>query len=239
MNNKGKTSLRCVKVLVEHEVRKKLMIGTALIPLVIVIVSCAGSMEALEPDTTPEPVTLPVLNPGQAPEAEKMANQGIILEPAQTIIPAAVPMAFQFTDLVVDPNEVEPGESFLVTANLVNNGASAGSYLAELRVNEVTKFTQEINLAAGEVIELRVIGRELTPGIYQINLGSLSKELVVREPDELLILSGDPNIPQTESPPDSSGCCGNGSSGQGGCGCGSSGTSAPDPARRGGCGCGR
>lgn len=236
--NKGKTSLRYVKILVKHRVRKKLMIGAALIPLAIVIVSCAGSMGALERDTTPEPAALPALNPGQAPEPAKMASQEIILEPAPTIIPAATPATLQFSDLAVDPTEVEAGESFLVVANLVNNGASAGSYMVELRVNGITKFTREISLAVGEVTELRVVGSELTPGTYQISLGGLSRQLVVREPAGLLILSGDPDIPQAEAPPDSSGCCGNGSSGQGGCGCGSSGTSAPAPARVGGCGCG-
>jgi hypothetical protein len=236
--NKGKTSLRYVKILVKHGVRKKLMIGAALIPLAIVIASCAGSVEALERDTAPEPATLPALNPGQAPEPVKTAGQEIILEPAPMIIPAATSATFRFTDLVVDPTEVEPGKSFLVTANLVNDGASAGSYLAELRVNEITKFTREISLAAGEVAELRVVGRELTPGTYQINLGGLSRQLVVREPAELLILSGDPDIPQTEAPPDSLGCCGSGSSGQGGCGCGTSGTSVSAPAGGGGCGCG-
>jgi hypothetical protein len=236
--NKGKTSLRYVKILVKHRVRKKLMIGAALIPLAIVIASCAGSMGALERDTALEPAALPALNPGQASEPATTASQEIILEPAPTLIPAATPATFRFTDLVVKPTEVEPGESFLVVANLANNGASAGSYLAELRVNGTTTFTQEISLGAGEVAELSAVGNELTPGTYQISLGGLSRQLGVREPAGLLILSGDPDIPETEAPPDSSGCCGNGSSGQGGCGCGSSGTSAPAPVGGGGCGCG-
>jgi hypothetical protein len=195
-------------------------------------------MGALELDTALEPAALPALNPGQAPEPANTASQEIILEPAPTIIPAATSATFRFTDLAVDPTEVEPGESFLVVANLVNNSASADSYMAELRVNGITKFTQEISLAAGEVAELSVVGSELTLGTYQISLGGLSRQLVVREPAGLLILSGEPDIPQTESPPDSSGCCGNGSSGQGGCGCDRSGTSVPAPAREGGCGCG-
>ncbi|MFC1938622.1 hypothetical protein ACFLWM_00495 [Chloroflexota bacterium] len=234
--NREKTSLRYVKILVKHGVRKKLMIGAALIPLAMVIASCAGSMEALERDTAPELAPLPALNPGQAPETARTASQEIILEPAPTIIPAATPATFRFTDLVIDPTEVEPGESFLVVANLVNNGASAGGYMAELRVNEITRFTREVSLAAGETVELRVVGRELTPGTYQINLGDLNRQLVVCEPAELLILSGaDYDIPQPEAPQDSSGCCGSGSSVQGGCGCGSG---ASAPASRSGCGCG-
>ena len=167
-------------------------------------------------------------------------------ESASTLILATTPTTFQITDLKINPAEVNPGEEFLITANLANAGDFDATQTIELTVNNSPRLVTEVTMPAGETGEFRVVGREPLSGTYIVNLGDLTAQFVVRGSAETLILSSpDPETAAILSSPDpetaapdqntSSGCggCGGGSSGssQGGCsGCGSSSSS------QGGCG---
>ena len=217
--------------------RKRIVIGAALISLVLISVSCAMPKTTAEPDSIPEQT--PLLAPNLEPA----------LEPVQTTIPESAPTltptTFQITDLEIDPAEVSPEESFLVTANLTNTGDFEDTYTVELRVNNTAKLVTEVTMSAGETAVLRVFGHEEVPGTYILDLNGVTEQFVVRELAATLILSSpDPGttVPDQDT---GSGCggCGGGSSGssQGGCGgCGSSSSSQSSDrsSSQGGCGCG-
>ena len=116
-----------------------------------------GMPENPEVPAVREPPSLPKLNPNiLSPNSSKtISDTGKII---------STPTTFKFTDFIVEPPEVDPGEKFLVLAYLANTGNSAVSYEMELEVNESVKFTKEVYLAAGEVAELQVSGNEYTPG---------------------------------------------------------------------------
>ena len=216
--------------------RKRIVIGAALISLVLISVSCAMPKTTAEPDSIPEQI--PLLAPNLEPAPEPV--QTTILEPAPTLTPTT----FQISDLEIDPAEVNPGESFLVTANLTNTGDSEDSYTVELRVNNTAKLVTEVTMSAGETAVLRVFGHEEVPGTYILDLNGVTEQFVVRELAATLILSSpDPGTTVPDQDTSSGSCCGGGSSGssQGGCGgCGSSSSSQSSDrsSSQGGCGCG-
>ena len=211
------------------------------VALTLSLVACAGSLPTLEIAALPEvvPATLPnpELNP---PAAPAIAPGDYALATESTA------GAFQVTDLEVYPPEVNPGEQILITANIVNTDDFEANYAVELKINEVVKFTTEVTLPAGDTGELQVVGREAVPGTYTISLGGLTRQLVVRElagpqNEGEAILLGSPEPENTVPEQSAGGCCGSGSTGQSGCGCG--GSISPSggsggSSSRGGCGCG-
>lgn len=136
---------------------KKMMIMALLIALVVFATSCNEMPENPEVPAVSEPPSLPKVNPNIL-----FANSGRTISDTGKII--STPTTFKFTDLIVEPPEVDPGEKFLILAHLANTGNSAGSYEMKLEVNGSVKFTKEVYLAAGEVVELQVSGNEYTPG---------------------------------------------------------------------------
>jgi len=206
---------------------KKMIIMTLLIALVVFAASCNGMPENPEVPAVSEAPSLPKVNPNiLSPNSSRtISDTGKII---------STPTTFQFTDFIVEPAKVDPGEKFLVLAHLANTGNSAGSYAMKLEVNGSVKFTKEVHLAAGETAELQMSGHEYNPGVYELSVGSLKQQLVVREPSDTLILSSSepPNPPETV--PKSSTCCDDNSTYQGGCGCAGSASISTSP---GGCGC--
>lgn len=241
---------RIVSDLIPNIARQRVIVlcTSSVLILTVSLVACVSPTSIAEPDSIPEQILLSDTNPEPAPEPV----QTTILEPAPTLTPTT----FQITDLEIDPAEVNPGESFLVTANLTNTGDFEDTYTVELRVNNTAKLVTEVTMPAGETAVLRVFGHEEVPGTYILDLNGVTEQFVVRELAATLILSSpDPGTAVILSSPDpgttvpdqdtSSGCggCGGGSSGssQGGCsGCGSSSSSqsSGSSSSQGGCGCG-
>ena len=204
--------------------RKKIGIGAALVSLILIFTACANSAP---PTPAPNPEPAPALVGTETPE--------LTSESASTLILATTPTTFQITDLKINPAEVNPGEEFLITANLVNAGDFDATQTIELTVNNSPRLVTEVTMPAGETGEFRVVGREPLPGTYIVNLGDLTAQFVVRGSAETLILSSpDPEtaVPdQNTSSGCGGGCGGSSGSSQGGCsGCGSSSSS------QGGCG---
>ena len=230
---------RIVSDLIPNIVRQRVIVlcTSSVLILTVSLVACVSPTSIVEPDSIPEQILLSDINPEPAPEPV----QTTILEPAPTLTPTT----FQITDLEIDPAEVNPGESFLVTANLTNTGDFEDTYTVELRVNNTAKLVTEVTMPAGETAVLRVFGHEEVPGTYILDLNGVTEQFVVRGLAATLILSSpDPGttVPDQDT---SSGCggCGGGSSGssQGGCGgCGSSSSSQSSDrsSSQGGCGCG-
>jgi hypothetical protein len=223
-------------------VRKELLIGLVLIPLILIIVSCTGSVEAVEPTAISDLALLPVLKPEPAPEPVQTTSQeqDVLLGSKPLTILETMPTYLQITDLKISPTEVNPGEKILVTANMLNTADIEANYTLELKVNGVTKFTTEVALPAGETVELRVSGGEQVPGTYILDLNGVTEQFVVKELTETLILSSSDPETEVSDQDTSGGCCGGGSSGQSGCGCGggSSSNSSGQPSGQSSCGCG-
>jgi hypothetical protein len=201
-----------------------------LLALTFSLVACAGSIPALEAATL---TSSPELN--------------LPVTPAITAKTTTVD-TFRVTGLEVYPTEVKPGEQILVTASIVNTGDLEANYTVELKVNEIVKFATEVKLPAGDTGDLQVVGREVVPGIYTVNLGGLTRQFVVRELTEpqdgggpILLGNAEPENIVTEPEQNAGACCGGGATSQGGCGCGGSSPSQSDNglSSHGGCGCGQ
>ena len=96
----------------------------------------------------------------------------------------APPPAFRVSHLEVDPEWVCPGEETTVTATIVNNGGTTGSYIAKLRIGDATEQETEVILSAGMDQTVTFLITIDTPGNYAVILGELTKQLVVLQPVE-------------------------------------------------------
>ncbi|MCW4017258.1 MAG: hypothetical protein NWF00_01015 [Candidatus Bathyarchaeota archaeon] len=93
---------------------------------------------------------------------------------AFTITPSAAPpkpAEFQVSNLTVDPEVVESGETVTVTAEVTNVGEESGSYTAELTVNGQTKDTQTVQLSGGATSTVTFTVTEAAKGDYTVQIG--------------------------------------------------------------------
>jgi hypothetical protein len=115
------------------------------------------------------------------------------------------PPDFRLSNLEINPTEVNIGENVVITASIVNNGGTQGSYTAELKIDGTTNQTEKLIIPAGaEYILVFKVSKGL-PGTYKVALGDLSGQLTVKEPSPVF------NIPVSPPcPPSSGGSCGPG-----------------------------
>ncbi|MCJ7514876.1 MAG: hypothetical protein MUO89_02750 [Dehalococcoidia bacterium] len=116
------------------------------------------------------------------------------------------PPDFRLSNLAINPDEVDVCQTAVITAKLTNIGGSQGSYTAELKIDGVTNQTQKLNVLAGSNCMLCFKVAKGLPGTYQVALGNLCSEFVVKEPATPVF-----NIPVAPPcPPSNSGGCGPG-----------------------------
>lgn len=178
--------------------------------LIAFLVACAGPKSAVEATTQNEPASLAATIPEPASEAAKSA------------VPETTATFLQVSDLKITPAEVNPGQKFLITANLKNAGDSEGAQKLELMIDNIPKLATKATIPAGEIGEFQTIGTEEVPGVYTVSLNGVTGQLTVRESADSPIASNpDPEPANTdqevesETPSQSSGassgkksCCG-------------------------------
>ena len=93
---------------------------------------------------------------------------------------AAAPAEFEVTSLDIVPSETVAGETVIVTAQVTNIGGSEGTYAAILTVDGVDVQTRDATLAPGATGTVTFSLMKDSSGTYNIEIGGLSRSLVVR-----------------------------------------------------------
>jgi hypothetical protein len=165
------------KVTVEAEVKNtNSETDTYNIPLMVDGVADSRKSVTLDPEQT-ELLTFELTRSHPGVYTISVGNKESILT-----IEKSSPANFRLSDLQVSPAQVDTCESVVVTANLENIGGNQGSYTAELKIDGVTNQTQKLTLSAGAVCPLCFKVAKGLPGTYEVTLGDLSGEFVVKEP---------------------------------------------------------
>jgi len=121
------------------------------------------------------------------PVAGLALSCGASSEP-QVALPAS---PFKIAELAINPAEVNPGVQVIITAKVTNTGNTGDDYIAEVRIDDVTKaslpaffYSEKVTIAAGASQLVIIVASRDTPGIYKVTLGELTGELVVVKPEE-------------------------------------------------------
>ena len=113
------------------------------------------------------------------------------------------PPDFRFSNMEISPTEVNVCETVVITVTLSNVGGNQGSYTAELKIDGITNQAQKLSVPAGTNCPLCFKVAKGLPGTYNVTLGNLSGQFVVKEPATPVF-----NIPVAPPcPPDTSGSC--------------------------------
>jgi hypothetical protein len=103
-----------------------------------------------------------------------------------TVAPSPIeppaPAALQTAGLTVNPAEIEPGQELSITAAVANTGDVEGSYIAELKIDDITQETMQVIVDAGETKAVTFVVVRDTPGIYEVALGGLNGQFEVLKP---------------------------------------------------------
>ncbi len=91
----------------------------------------------------------------------------------------SLPARFEITSVTVRPQEVMPGETVTIIANVENTGGAEGVYHAVLFVDGVETEATSITLAAAEEETLSFSVANNTPGIHEVKLGQLTDSFEV------------------------------------------------------------
>ena len=94
----------------------------------------------------------------------------------------ASPPDFRLSNLEISPTSVDLCENVVITADLVNNGASQGDFTAVLKIDGITNQIQKLAVPAGANCILCFKVSKGLPGTYKVVLGDLAGEFVVKEP---------------------------------------------------------
>ena len=92
------------------------------------------------------------------------------------------PATFSLSGLSVTPPIVKPGDTAIVSVKVTNIGKRKGTYLINLKINDVTEGSSEVTLAGGDSqsVDFHVV--KDNPGIYLINIDDITGRLIVQEP---------------------------------------------------------
>ena len=89
---------------------------------------------------------------------------------------------FVFSELIVSPAEVEPGDTVTVTVDVQNVGGEQGTHLLELAVDGLVEQSEGVTLDAGETTSMSFSIQRETVSSYSVELGGLQGVFLVIEP---------------------------------------------------------
>jgi hypothetical protein len=99
--------------------------------------------------------------------------------------PPPKPAEFIVANLIIDPDVIQPGESFNVTARVTNAGEAGGSYTANLVINGEVKSSQTLQLSGGETGIVAFTATEIVKGSHEIKIGNINGTLSVQDPSTI------------------------------------------------------
>ncbi len=102
-------------------------------------------------------------------------------------------LAFETTELAINPAEVNPGVEVIITAQVINTGDTEGIYTAGLLIDDITTATTKVTLAAGANQLVSFAGSMSAPGTYKVTWTELVGEfLVPRLTGEVVVVEDEP-----------------------------------------------
>jgi len=113
------------------------------------------------------------LEPGE--EEEKAAE-----EPERERPPEPAHMVAN--GLLVDPQQVLPGQEVRVSANICNSGEEKGSLTASLAVNGVAEQSQSVGVSGGSCKQVVFTTAKAVPGTYQVSVNGMTGQFTVLAP---------------------------------------------------------
>ncbi|MCK5212488.1 MAG: hypothetical protein KAQ74_01085, partial [Dehalococcoidia bacterium] len=117
-------------------------------------------------------------DPDEAPLDVTVRGMGM---PARA--PSSVETASMTTNyLVVDPQQVLPGQQVTISANICNGGGEGGSQTASLAVNGVAEQSQSVTVSPGACKQVVFNTAKAVPGTYVIDVNGMQGQFTVLAP---------------------------------------------------------
>jgi hypothetical protein len=99
--------------------------------------------------------------------------------PTPTQQPAPPSASFAIDDLVVEPNEVSPGETVTISAVVRNSGTAQGNYTATLLIDNNFESGQDVNVGGNGSAKITFRVAKNDPGTHSVNINGLVGDFVV------------------------------------------------------------
>jgi len=81
------------------------------------------------------------------------------------------PAEFEVSDVTVEPEEVEPGDTVTISFSVTNTGGVAGTYTAILKINDVEEKSEVVTVEAGETETVTFEVAKDEAGDYGVQIG--------------------------------------------------------------------
>jgi hypothetical protein len=91
------------------------------------------------------------------------------------------PAEFVLSALSVQPAEVAPGETVIISVTVTNSGEVEGTYTVILDINGAKEAEKSITLAGGKSGQVNFDTSRSTAGTYTVTIGALSGSFVIKE----------------------------------------------------------
>ncbi len=125
----------------------------------------------------------------------------------------SLPAVIKLSDLKLNMEQATPGEEVVVTAIVSNTGGSPGTYVAELKINDIVEQAEKVILPPGVKYNLafRVVKND--PAIYKVAIDDLTAQFTVPEPIQTIQLMEPADTPYIRKSQRASSCCGGSTTG--------------------------
>ncbi|PVX25902.1 MAG: hypothetical protein CW716_07045, partial [Candidatus Bathyarchaeum sp.] len=89
------------------------------------------------------------------------------------------PANFQITDLTLNPDWIQVGETFEISVNVTNTGDIGGNYTVTPAIDDIAISTKTVQLAGGETTTVTFIATQATEGNHTVAVEDVTKTFQV------------------------------------------------------------
>jgi hypothetical protein len=104
--------------------------------------------------------------------------------------PAPIPGEFELSGLVIDPTEIDEGDSIVISVDIMNVGETDFTEPITLKLNDTVEDSKEITLE-GEKTTTVTFNVTKDAGDYSVSIGELTGTFTVRRKEWDLVIFGD------------------------------------------------
>ena len=113
-------------------------------------------------------------------EVEGLTGSFVVSQPLIPLRPAE----FVVSGLVVNPFEVEAGETVMVSATITNVGEESGSHTVDLKLDGEFVGSESVTLDGGDSVTVSFITSSEAEGRHSVEIDGLSGSFTVTEPPQ-------------------------------------------------------
>lgn len=122
------------------------------------------------------PAVVGVVPPPPPPAPPTPSARRVSPSPPQPQLP---PADVRLRSISVSPSQTQTGQPVTILANMVNSGASSGSYNVALRINGRVEQQRTIEVSPGAAYPVKFIVTKSQPGTYTVNIGDQKSSFIV------------------------------------------------------------